>query len=404
MLYPPIRYVEAIQIEHEGQPMVLIRDPEGLATEMLAVPFPIFLVMSLLNGHRNTQEIQQLLAEAVGSSFCTNEDLDRIVGELDELYLLENERTAGRRSKMEREFAELATRPAVHAGGAYPAQAADCTQMFDGFFEGLGANGRGKRPRGLVVPHIDLRIGGKCLAEGLAKLDPQRPPQLYIILGVAHQPAKNLFTLTDKSFETPLGLVQTDLRAAGRLRALYGAQRLDGEYAHRNEHSVEFQAVALKYLHRNGPDFKILPILCGSMHEELSLEKLSPAQKPVVKEFIEALRRLIDEYEGDVCVIASVDMSHVGIKFGDQQGIDEARAKKVRKADEAMLELIAAIDPEGFFDHFRPDANERNVDAVTAVYVMLHALGQGRGQRIKYEQWHEEETDSMVTYASVAIY
>ena len=64
----------------------------------------------------------------------------------------------------------------------------------------------------------------------------------------------------------------------------------------------------------------------------------------------------------------------------------------------------ARCSPEQFFDHFRADGNARHVDAVTAVYVMMHALGKGRVEQIAYDQWREEATDSMVTYASAAIY
>ena len=406
MAYPPLRYVEAYQIEHEGQPMVLVRDPEGLCPEALAVPLPLFLIMSLLDGRHGTEAIQQNVARITGGQTVPTEDIERIVGELDELYLLQNERSTERRRELEQEFAELTVRPASHAGGAYPLEHEECLKMFDGFFEGLLAPPKkeGARPRGLVAPHIDFRVGGKCLAEALATLDPENPPRLYIILGVAHHPAKNLFTLTDKHFETPLGLVETDAEAAGRLRELYGAERLDGEYVHRHEHSVEFQAVALKYLHR-GAEFKILPILCGPLHEVMTHASApAPTERAHVGEFIAALRQLIEEYQGDVCIISSVDLSHVGQKFGDEQGIDEARLQTVREADEAMLELVEALDPEGFFNHFRVDANARNVDAVTAVYVMLHALGAGRGERINYQQWHETETNSMVTFAGVAIY
>jgi AmmeMemoRadiSam system protein B len=222
---------------------------------------------------------------------------------------------------------------------------------------------------------------------------------------VAHHPAKNLFTLTDKDFATPLGVVSTDPTAVARLRQLYGAERLDGDFCHRQEHSVEFQAVTLRYFHRENPDFKILPILCGSLHEELLVPGGKAIERPEVKEFVAALRTLVEEYEGDVCILASVDLSHIGLKFGDDRGVDELRAATVRAADELMLEQVESADAESFFDHFRPDANARNVDAVTSVYVMLHALGgQGRGERISYQQWKEEETDSMVTYASVAIY
>jgi len=409
MPYPRLRYVEAIQIEHEGKPMVVLRDPEDLIGNTLIVPMPLFMIMTLLDGRRGASEIQQVLARAAGGQMFPAAELDRIVREMDELYLLENERTAARRLAVEQSFAALLTRPATHAGGAYPAEPEACAQMFEEFFKDLELDGHDARPRGLLAPHIDLRVGGQTLARALATLGARRPPKLYIILGVAHHPAKNLFTLTEKSFETPLGLAETDRAAAARLKELYGAGRLDGEYVHKNEHSVEFPAVALRYLHRAQPGFKILPLLCGSLHECLAPGAASAAAPPPaalgdVRDFIAALRQLIAEWGGDVCIIASVDLSHVGLKFGDEKGIDQARLEHIRARDAEMLERVQALDPEGFLDHFRPDANSRNVDAVTAVYVMLHALGPGRGKLIDYQQWHEQETDSMVSFAGLAIY
>jgi len=93
------------------------------------------------------------------------------------------------------------------------------------------------------------------------------------------------------------------------------------------------------------------------------------------------------------------------MKFGDEHGIDDLRAQSIRRADEEMLELIRRRDAEAFYNHFRTDDNARHVDAVPAVYVMLHVLGpDGLGLPIDYEQWREEETQSMVTYASMAFY
>lgn len=406
MAYPAVRFIDAVQIEHQGQPLVLIRDLENLFDETLAVSLPFFLVMSLLDGQRDAEQIQEILRQATGGQVVSAEDIDRIVQELDQFYLLENERTAVRRQQVRAEFSALRVRPPAHAGSAYPADPDDCAHMFDEFFDGLEfCDGERPLPRGLMLPHIDLRIGGRSVAEGLSRLDPKRPPRLYIILGVAHQPAANMFTLTDKDFETPLGVVETDQEAVARLRQLYGAERCAGDYCHKNEHSVEFQAVMLRYLHYANPDFKILPVLCGSLHEALALQGGSPIEREDVRDFVKALQTIIEEYEGDVCVIASVDLSHVGLKFGDQEGVDELRASMIREADDRMLEQVERQDPEGFFDHFRPDTNARNVDAVTAVYVMLQTLGAAtRVERINYEQWKEDETDSMVTYGSIAVF
>ncbi len=68
-----------------------------------------------------------------------------------------------------------------------------------------------------------------------------------------------------------------------------------------------------------------------------------------------------------------------------------------------MLESVKLRDPEAFFDHFRPDRNARNVDAVTAVYTLLHAIGKGEGELLNYSQYRERETESLVSFASVVL-
>jgi hypothetical protein len=413
MPFAPLRPLEAVQIEHDGQPMILVSDPEGLMTEQIAVTVPFFLILTLMDGSTEANDIQQELMRVSGGQIVAAEMIEQVAADADRMYLLDNERSAARRHEIESAFAALPVRPACHAGGAYPADPDECRAYFSGLFEGL-ALGRAPdtdgdaappadRPRGLIVPHIDYRVGGRTIARGLAPLDPAKPPRLYIVLGVAHRPTRNLFTLTDKDFETPLGPAKTDKAAADRLRALYGADRLDGDIAHQHEHSVEFAAVGLRHVHGDAP-FAILPILCASLHEIIEANDGAPRSQPEVGEFIDALRALIAEYDGDVCVIASVDLSHVGLKFGDIDGIDDQRAAEVRAADDRMLSMVRVMDPEGFFDHFRPDANIRNVDAITAVYVMLHVLGAGDCRPIDYQQWRELETDSMVTFASLAIY
>jgi len=56
------------KIEHEGQPMMLLRDPEGLCTDALVVPPPLFMIMTLLDGRRGAPEIQEIIARASGGT------------------------------------------------------------------------------------------------------------------------------------------------------------------------------------------------------------------------------------------------------------------------------------------------------------------------------------------------
>jgi AmmeMemoRadiSam system protein B len=401
---PQLRFIEAIPVQQGEQRFVVLRDPEDLFGDPLAVPLPTFMLMSFFDGQNTVRDVQAAVQREF-QQLVPADALEALVRQLDDAFLLENERTKIRREEVRRDFERQATRPAVHAGLAYPGDPEELVQVFDEFFKGCPAgNGDARVPRGLVTPHIDIRQGGPCMAAAFQRLKQPDAPELYIVLGVAHHPTANQFTLTVKDFETPLGLARTDKRAAARLQEIYGAEKLSGEYAHKSEHSIEFQTVFLKYLHRDR-EFTILPILCGSIDEDLHAENGEASQRrDEAKRFAQALRQLVIEMGQRVCVIAGVDLSHVGLKFGDAQAVDDLRAGLIRAADMRMLETLQGRDPEAFFDHFRPDRNARNVDAVAAVYTMLQVIGPGEGELISYDQYREHETGSLVSYASMALY
>jgi hypothetical protein len=374
-------------------------------------------MMSLMDGSRDDAGIQAAILEE-SDQLVPQDAIRDFIDELDRALLLDNGRAAEQRESIRRAYAELPSRPAAHAGSSYPDDPVRLTRAMDELFhralrppdDGSAPSApphRPSAPRGLVVPHIDIRCGGVCMARGFDALRrPGQPlPTRYIVLGVAHHATPGLYTLTEKDFETPLGTVRTDREMTGRLKAHCGEQLLDGELAHKREHSVEFAAVFLKHLHRDQEDFSIVPILCGSLHEEL---EGAPGRRPIEREdvagFCRALSALREEFGPSLCIIASVDLSHVGLKFGHAEGVDPLGARIIRSADRAMLERIEAGDPEGFFDHFRPDANGRNVDAVTAVYTLLHALGEGTAELIDYDQYVEAPTQSLVSFASLALY
>lgn len=412
MSHPRARYVEATPVRQEDQVLVLLRDPEELSPGEMVITPGAYLLMTLLDGARDPGEVQTALLERSGQ-FVQRDSIESFIGQLDEAYLLENERTRRRREDVLREYRELPLRPAAHAGASYPGDPEHLRRSMDMLFAATGeadsepGAAAGKSPRGLIVPHIDIRCGGACMARGFRALREENPlpERRYVILGVAHHPTPQLYTLTEKDFDTPLGPVRTDRRLTGRLRELCGDHLLEGELAHRREHSVEFAALFLQYLHSGQSDFSIVPVLCGSLHEELNGARTRPPHtREDVGGFCAALQRLMQEDGPPVCVVASVDLSHVGPKFGDEQGVDPVRAQSIRSADLEMLETVRRRDPEAFFDHFRADANGRNVDAVTAVYTMLHVLGEGPADLIAYDQHLEFATESVVSFASMALY
>lgn len=411
MNLPRVRPIEAIPLRQDDEVYVLLRDPEELFEEEMVVTPGAYLMMTLLDGTRDAGAVQADLLEQSGQ-LVPQEAIRAFIDELDRALLLENGRATERREAIRRAYAALPSRPAAHAGASYPADAPRLRRAMDELFRAAVAPADApppapRSPRGLIVPHIDIRCGGPCMARGFHALRRSGTPlpRRYVILGVAHHWTPGLYTLTEKDFETPLGTVRTDREMTALMLDHYGPHLLDGEIAHKREHSVEFAALFLKHLHEGRDDFSIVPILCGSLHDEMEGgDGRRPIERQDVGGFCRALTSLGVEFGPDLCIIASVDLSHVGLKFGDAEGVDPFRAQQIRSADRAMLERVEARDPEGFFDHFRPDRNGRNVDAVTAVYTLLHALGSGPAELIDYDQYLEAPTQSLVSFASMALF
>ena len=69
------------------------------------------------------------------------------------------------------------------------------------------------------------------------------------IFGVAHASPPVPFILTQKHYDTPFGVVKTDLDIVRRLEAVCTWDPYAYEIVHRTEHSIEFQAVMLAYLY-----------------------------------------------------------------------------------------------------------------------------------------------------------
>ncbi len=103
-----------------------------------------------------------------------------------------------------------------HAGTAYEADRDKLKDQIDGFF--TSADGPGKPSssnktaglKGVIAPHIDIGCGGTCFALAYKEIAESSDAELFIILGIAHTGTRNLFVLTDKTFETPFGNVETD--------------------------------------------------------------------------------------------------------------------------------------------------------------------------------------------------
>ena len=63
---------------------------------------------------------------------------------------------------------------------------------------------------------------------------------MLVIIGTAHAGLEQPFALTDKDFETPLGVVPADRAIVDRLKVLV-PEYFSEDVAHLSEHAIEFQ-------------------------------------------------------------------------------------------------------------------------------------------------------------------
>ncbi|MBV8452224.1 MAG: AmmeMemoRadiSam system protein B [Deltaproteobacteria bacterium] len=406
---PKIRAVEAFPVEQQGQTFILLRDPAGIAPEPILIGMGAYFLVAQMDGTNERLDLQAAFMRRFGE-ILPSEQIQQLIEALDRAYFLDSTRYAERVRTLAEEFARNPERPAALAGLAYEKDPIQLRQEIAGFFRRPGAPGEIPTPRsdgaalnGLISPHIDPRRGGAAYAHAYAELLTRERPELVIILGTSHYGlGPQLFTATPKDYATPLGLVRTDREFVQRLAGRYKDGDLcEQELLHRNEHSIEFQALFLAWA-LGTMGYQVVPILVGSFHE-MVLSGETPVYDPRVGGFLEALRTELEAESRRILIIAGVDFAHVGKKFGDAFSADEKVAQWVKREDLALIENIERGDPDGFFADIAKDRDARKICGLAPMYTQLELLRDHPARLLMHDIAMEPQTESAVSFASLAI-
>lgn len=385
-LRPRVRYVDCHAVEQEGQRSFVLSDPTGLAPNQVVVSPAVVFLLQHFDGRHTLPEIAKALKEATGEEIPV-EQLEGLVQSLDEARLLHSEGFEAFRNGLLTEYRASDQRPYLHAGTAYPIDPEELARWRDG----LDARPlEGDLPTGRIVgaaaPHIDLRFGGascRLIHDQLREADDAL--DTVVVLGTGHCAAEDLYTLTRPSFQTPLGPVATDVELVDALAARLGeAPMFHAELLHAKEHTIEFQALFLRLIHGDAAP-KMLPVLIGSLHEFMASGE-EPFSDSRVRGFVTALREEIDRLERRATFVASIDLSHLGPRYGDEKGLTPDEAAEVEAADRELLSFAEAGDAEGFFHHNRLVKDARRVCGFSALYTLMRILPDAKGTLLRYEQ------------------
>jgi len=421
---PALRSVSAEMIslnaEKRGQPDpeesgMVLHDPDHFAANPVVLTHSAFAIAVLFDGQRTAEDVAAEFKALYGQEVDLK-NIEKLAEELDGSLFLDSPRFREEVRKLLLLYLSTPVRPAAHADLSYPSDPEKLREQVATFF--TSQDGPGLLPdrpvassdtvRGLILPHIDLRVGGATYAHGYKALLEQSQADLIVVLGVAHRaPSSGTFFVSAKDFATPVGPVRTQRGIAQRLQAVAGVDTAVAEYAHKEEHSVEFQAVLLATLlqEKAGRELEMVPILCGSPDPYFE-QKKNPAHAEDFVRFADALRNELEKSKRRWCIMASVDLSHVGPKFGHATNITEKVLLPVERADRKMLAKLELLDPDAFYGEFTrtEPPNSRHVDAVMPVLLML-TVGRGlfkQTRLLHYDQMLEPPTKSAVTFATMA--
>ncbi|HUY26753.1 MAG TPA: AmmeMemoRadiSam system protein B [Candidatus Binataceae bacterium] len=405
---PIIRGVEAFPVDQNGQTYICLRDPTGLAPEPILIGMGAYFIVSLFDGKNDLRELQAAFTKRFGE-VLELEKIAELVSALEQAHFLDSPAFLDHERRVRQEFLAQSERPAALAGVCYAPEPAQLRIELAAFFD--PPEGPGRKPArktgaalsGLIAPHIDPRRGAAAYAHAYAELMAHEPPELVIILGTSHYGSgPQLFSATRKNYLTPFGAVQTDGGFVDELARRYqGGDLFADEFLHRGEHSIEFQALFLAYS-MGVRGYQVAPILVSSFHQMI-MSGQSPAQDPRVGSFIETLGAMIAAERRSVLVLAGVDFAHVGRKFGDAFAADSAVAERVEREDLELIETIKRGDPAGFFAAIAADHDARKICGAAPMYTQLELLRGRPARLLKYGIAMEPQTESCVSFASLAI-
>jgi AmmeMemoRadiSam system protein B len=402
--HPRLRPLVLVPISDGKRELLLVSDPLGVIRGQPVLGMDALPILQLLDGSVSltdltaaiTRESKDLRVAAMVKEF---------VAQLDQLLMLDSPRFQEAYREVRESYHRLEIRPAAFEGRSYPAEREPLAAFLDGHFaaaagmrEAAGEPGPGRLPRAVLAPHLDPRRAGSVIGRAYLEIEPAgRDPLRVVVFGTGHSLIDDRVALTRKHFETPLGKVPCDTDFVDAVAARLGDSAYAGELAHREEHSIEFQAVYLRHRFRDRR-ITLVPILCGGFHALLE-EGRTPREDATVETLVEAVREAERALGGATVYVAGADLSHVGPRFGDPP-LDESQSSELEAKDRAALEAARRGDADAWFHALAEHEDSTRICGYAPIYALLRCAEPGEGRLLRYEQ-SKEQDGSVVSVAAV---
>lgn len=420
LTHPKLRWPLDLNIDRSGsEHLLILRCPLGISPQPLVLKAAVAPLIAKFEGQLSIDQI----AEQYASFGIQRELVHQLARLLDEHLFLSSPTYHAADAQIRADFTKSVVRPAALAGLSYSSSPETLRLELDAYL--VHASPRGNPPKeadsspvespspdslyALMSPHIDYQRGGHCYGAAYGNLR-GAPHDLFLVMGTAHQYSPHIFHLCRKHFETPLGRIRNDDEFTDYVASRYGESRsFADEFLHRREHSLELQLPFFQHVVTT-PQMRFCPILVGSFHRYVTSQRL-PDEYEEYASFVEALVEAIRlrRSEGKrVCVIAGVDMAHVGSQFGDNRPIDDLWLKEIEHRDRLYLAALQQRDKRQLFEHIAEDQDQRRICGFPTMYTILDVFDRLRMpleyHDFGYHQAVQREAGCVVTFAAGGFY
>ncbi|MCR4408769.1 MAG: AmmeMemoRadiSam system protein B [Candidatus Saccharicenans sp.] len=387
-------------MEYQGRKGILVSDRLGLIKNPVLLQGEALEVLTLIDGQHDDQDIRLEFLRKRGYSLKGAGLVGEILQSFRQLWLLDTPEFQRRKQELIQEFAALPVREPALAGEAYPEKPEELKKLLSEILEleklppEVARLVSDRNPTVLVAPHIDLRRGRRLYSLAYRSLVGKKFRRV-IVLGTGHAVENGNISLTEKDFATPLGLVKTEKELVKNLKKAGGSLVAPDDFAHKKEHSIEFQLLFLQHL--LGDDFQLVPVLFGSFQPWLETAGRASGI-PGFSPFLDVLAGVAAE--PGTLVVAGVDFCHVGPRFGHQQTASELK-EAVVAYDHDLVEALIHWQPESFWGQVRDSGDRFNVCGFPVLASLLEIFQKREGFFLGYELSEEQATGSAVSFASL---
>lgn len=119
MEYPKLNPIEAFPVEHEGQRVICLRDPNRVSEKVMLISPETVFIISLFDGINSREEIQAKCEERFGER-VPSEEMEQLINQLDDALFLDSKKFKEYNNKIVEDFHSSIIRPSSQAGLSYP--------------------------------------------------------------------------------------------------------------------------------------------------------------------------------------------------------------------------------------------------------------------------------------------